>query len=158
MLHQNRQRILRICRVHARTPQDQEDLYQEVLCQIWRALPGLREKAHVNTWLYRVTLNTAISYVRKSAAERRATETGGDEFKIQAGEWEPAAAPNPRREQLYEAIARLNELEKAVVTMFLDDLSYDEIGRVMNIDTSHVGVLLHRAKKKLSALMKETLE
>src|SRR5687768_6083529 len=65
LLNENRNRILRVCRVYAWNSADQDDLYQEVLCQIWRALPDLKEKQFANTWLYRVAINTAISFARK---------------------------------------------------------------------------------------------
>jgi RNA polymerase sigma-70 factor (ECF subfamily) len=153
----NRQRILRICRVYAWNPQDQEDLYQEVLFQIWRALPNLKEKSHANTWLYRVALNTAITFVRKqTAAGRRSTPLEHDQLRELAESRQQNPAPhNPQLDSLYEAINQLDKLEKAIITLFLEDLSYEEIGEVLGLNTSHVGVMLHRAKKKLSLLMKE---
>ena len=156
MLGENRQKILRICRVYAWMPQDQEDLYQEALFQIWRALPSLKDKTFANTWMYRVTLNTAISFSRKKSSERHARQTAQEDLKEQLEEGgQIAAGQSARVDLLYDAISKLNEVEKAVITMFLDDLSYEQIGQVLNLAPSHVGVLLHRTKKKLSALMKE---
>lgn len=157
LVDENRQRVLRICRVYAWNPQDQEDLYQEVLFQIWRALPNLKEKSHANTWLYRVALNTAITFVRKqSAAGRRHTPLEHDRIRELAESRPPSSAPhNPQLDLLYEAIAQLDKMEKAIITLFLEDLSYEEIGEVLGLNASHVGVMLHRAKKKLSLLMKE---
>ena len=155
----NRQKVLRICRVYAWTPHDQEDLYQEVLVQIWRALPTLQDKSLANTWLYRVTLNTAMSFARKKSAEHRASQLGSDELARQIEErHRHADGTNPRLELLYESVGQLNDVEKAAVTMFLDDLSYEEIGGVLGIAPGHAGVLLHRAKKKLAVLMKEVSE
>ena len=68
LVNENRNKILRICRVYAWNSADQDDLYQEILFQIWRGLPGLKEKQFANTWLYRVAINTAISFVRKRAS------------------------------------------------------------------------------------------
>jgi RNA polymerase sigma-70 factor (ECF subfamily) len=158
LLNENRQRILRICRVYAWNPQDQEDLYQEVLFQIWRALPNLKEKAHANTWLYRVALNTAISFVRKqSAAGRRSTTpVEHDRIRELAESRQPHPPPhNAQIDSLYEAIGQLDKMEKAIITLFLEDLSYEQIGEVLGLNPGHVGVMLHRAKKKLSLLMKE---
>ncbi|MSU57033.1 MAG: hypothetical protein EXS35_02430 [Pedosphaera sp.] len=64
LVNENRNRILRVCRVYSWNSADQDDLYQEILSQIWRGLPGLKEKQFANTWLYRVAINTAISFVR----------------------------------------------------------------------------------------------
>jgi RNA polymerase sigma-70 factor (ECF subfamily) len=72
LVNENRNRILRVCRVYAWNSADQEDLYQEILFQIWRSLPVLKEKQFANTWLYRVAINTAISFVRKRASTSRA--------------------------------------------------------------------------------------
>ena len=74
LIEENRPKILKICRAYAWNPSDRDDLYQEILFQIWRALPGLKENAYAGTWLYRVALNTSISFVRKHAGRhRRAT-------------------------------------------------------------------------------------
>ncbi len=67
LVDENRNRILRVCRVYAWNATDQDDLYQEILFQIWRSLPTLKEKQFANTWLYRVAINTSISFVRKRA-------------------------------------------------------------------------------------------
>lgn len=156
LIEANRQRILRICRVYAWTPPDQEDLYQEILFQIWRALPNLKTKAHANTWLYRVAMNTAISFVRKKqSGGRNDVPVAQEDIKNLVEQQQVEAGHNPQIDRLYDAIAKLDKVEKALVTLFLEDLSYDEIAEVLGLSASHVGVMLHRAKKKLSQLMQE---
>ncbi|MCL4179707.1 MAG: RNA polymerase sigma factor [Verrucomicrobia bacterium] len=154
----NRPRILKVCRVYAWNVADRDDLYQEILFQIWRALPGLKQDIHANTWLYRIAINTSISFVRKRAArggpavpldheqlthhiESRQTHDDGAEEQLA---------------RLYDAIAQLNEVEKALVTLFLEDCSYEQMAEVLGLGASNVGVMLHRAKRKLSTLMKES--
>ena len=158
LINGNRPRILKVCRVYAWNTADRDDLYQEIVFQIWRAMPGLKQDAHANTWLYRIAINTSISFVRKRAArggpavpldheqltrhiESRQTHDDGAEEQLA---------------RLYDAIAQLNEVEKALVTLFLEDFSYDEIAEVLGLGASNVGVMLHRAKKKLFTLMKES--
>src|SRR4029077_8843266 len=68
LVTENRNRILRVCRVYAWNAADQDDLYQEILLQIWRGLPTLKERQFASTWLYRVAINTAISFARKRAS------------------------------------------------------------------------------------------
>jgi RNA polymerase sigma-70 factor (ECF subfamily) len=148
---ENRGRILRVCRVYARSVQDREDLYQEVLFQVWRALPGFEGGSHVNTWLYRVAINTAISFVRKGGRGKRVVP---DTERVEAAGEVRSVGGNPEVERLLEAISRLDKVEKALVTLFLEDLSYEEIGAVLGMRAGHVGVMLHRTKKKLSVLMK----
>ena len=157
LIEENRPKILKICRAYAWNPSDRDDLYQEILFQIWRALPGLKEEAFAGTWLYRVALNTSISFVRKQAGRNsRATPCGPDDLarRIESAQ-EPDASADGRLSRLYEAIAQLNETEKALVVLFLEELSYEEIGGALGLSANHVGVALHRAKKKLSTLMKE---
>src|SRR5437016_5361218 len=68
LINGNRPRILKICRVYAWNAADRDDLYQEILFQIWRALPGLKQDNHANTWLYRIAINTSISFLRGRSA------------------------------------------------------------------------------------------
>ena len=157
LLHENRPKILKICRVYAWDSTDQDDLYQEILFQIWRALPSLRDGHFANTWLYRIALNTALSFVRKDKS-RRARFTVGDGNQLhEVPENLPSHDPhkNEQLAQMFKAISQLDGLEKAAITLFLEDLSYEQIAGVMGITESNVGVMLHRAKKKLSTLMKE---
>lgn len=158
LINGNRPRILKVCRVYARNAADRDDLYQEILFQIWRALPGLKQGAHANTWLYRIAINTSISFVR------RRTARGGPAVSLAHEQLthhiESRQTPDDGAEEqlarLYDAIALLNEIEKALVTLFLEDFSYDEMAEVLGISASNVGVMLHRAKKKLSTLMQES--
>jgi RNA polymerase sigma-70 factor, ECF subfamily len=155
LIDENRQRILRLCCVYARGEQDREDLYQEVLFQIWRALPGFRGQSRENTWLWRVALNTAISHVRKDAAAGRRAAVVRDQSQVEraADPRGGTAAAELDFEALYAAIAQLDKVEKAVITLFLEEMTYEEIGSVLGMTAGHVGVLLHRTKKKLFRLM-----
>lgn len=157
LIGENRPKILKICRVYAWNREDQDDLYQEILCQVWRALPGLKEGVFANTWLYRVALNTAISFVRKDKSRRAQVVSCDAEQITQVPDSKPThdADTQEKVSALFQAIAQLNETEKAIITLFLEDLSYEQIAAVLGISESNVGVLLHRAKKKLSTLMKE---
>jgi RNA polymerase sigma-70 factor (ECF subfamily) len=154
LIAENRQRMLRLCRVYARGEQDREDLYQEVLFQIWRALPGYRGESGAGTWLWRVALNTAISHVRKDAAAGRRASVVRDQAQVErAADPRGGAAAEPDFDALYAAIAQLDKVEKAVITLFLEEMSYEEIGSVLGLTAGHVGVLLHRTKKNLFRLM-----
>lgn len=79
LIGDNRPKLLKICRVYAWDRVDREDLYQEMLFQIWRALPRLREEAYADTWLYRIALNTAISFVRNDKSIRSRVVSGIDQ-------------------------------------------------------------------------------
>jgi RNA polymerase sigma-70 factor (ECF subfamily) len=157
LVNENRNRILRVCRVYAWNSADQDDLYQEILVQIWRSLPALKEKQFANTWLYRVALNTAISFVRKRASlsQRVVHFEHADLTRAIESRQATETSPDDRIAELYTAIYKLDPLEKALVTLFLEDLTYEQMADATGISANNVGVMLHRAKKKLAYLMSE---
>jgi RNA polymerase sigma-70 factor (ECF subfamily) len=146
-----------VCRVYAWNAADHDDLYQEILFQIWRGLPGLKEEQYANTWLYRVAINTAISFVRKRASrlDRVVHFEHADLTRTIEAQQTTDEGPDDRIADLYTAIYKLGPLEKALVTLFLEDFTYQQMAEITGINASHVGVMLHRARKKLSSLMNE---
>jgi RNA polymerase sigma-70 factor (ECF subfamily) len=157
LVNQNRDRILRVCRAYAWNSADQDDLYQEIVLQIWRGLPGLKEKQFADTWLYRVAINTAISFVRKRASrsDRVIHFEQADLTRTIESRQATEEHTDNRIADLYTAIYKLDPLEKALITLFLEDFTYEQIAEATGISANHVGVMLHRAKKKLSCLMME---
>jgi RNA polymerase sigma-70 factor (ECF subfamily) len=157
LLNENRNRILRICRVYAWNSADQDDLYQEILVQIWRGLPDVKEKQFANTWLYRVAINTAISFARKRGArtDRVVYVEHTDLARTIESRQTTEQNAEDRLASLYNAIYRLDPVERALVTLFLEGLSYEQIAEATGITANNVGVMLHRAKKKLPSLLKE---
>ena len=158
LVRQNDVRLRRICRVYGRESDAQEDLYQEILLQLWRSLPSFAGASSADTWLYRVALNTALAHARRRSRhletslddkwDREDTAPAIDD----AGERIDAAE---RLEQLYAAIDRLNDVDKMLVTMYLDDRSYREMADVIGISENHVGVKLNRIKKALARWLAE---
>lgn len=157
LVNENRNRILRVCRVYAWNSADQDDLYQEVLFQIWRGLPALKEKQFANTWLYRVAINTAISFARKraSGSDRVVHFEHADLTRTIESRQTTEVNTDDRIADLYTAIYKLDPLEKALITLFLEDFTYEQMAEATGISANNVGVMLHRAKKKLSGLMIE---
>src|SRR4029077_48182 len=157
LVTENRNRILRVCRVYAWNAADQDDLYQEILLQIWRGLPDLKERQFANTWLYRVAINTAISFVRKRASrfDRVVHFEHADLTRAIESRQATEESTDDRMANLYTAIYKLDPLEKALVTLFLEDFTYEQMAEATGINANNVGVMLHRAKKKLFRLMKE---
>jgi RNA polymerase sigma-70 factor, ECF subfamily len=148
LVQENQGRMLRICTVYAADPHDRDDLYQEILVQIWKSLPRLKEAGLANTWLYRVALNTALTHRRKASRQPFTPHPHEDLHALadrQAGE----AAPSEATQRLLEAIQRLPAVEKAVATLYLEEVSYQGIAEITGLTAGHVGVLLHRIRKKL---------
>ena len=157
LVNENRNRILKVCRVYAWNSADQDDLYQEILFQIWRSLPALKEKQFASTWLYRVAINTAISFVRKRTirSDRVVYVEHADLTRTIESQQTPEQNTDERIATLYTAIFKLDPLEKALVTLFLEEFTYEQMAEVTGITANNVGVMLHRARKKLSSLMEE---
>ena len=141
--------FLKIARTYCRNEEDKQDLVQEMMIQVWRGLPRYDNKYPVSTWLYRVALNVAISFYRK---QRRRLPMAGpvlDETMALADE---NSSPQLEQLQLLEQfIATLNDLDKALILLYLDDKSYVEIAQIMGISVSNVGTKLGRVREKLRA-------
>jgi RNA polymerase sigma-70 factor, ECF subfamily len=149
--------VLKVARAYTRTAEDCQDLAQGILLQVWRSAPQFKGRASASTWFYRVALNTALSWRRK---ERRRRARQRPLLEV-----EDLSAPGPdgplrisqreEVERLYAAIRQLREAERALVLLYLDDLSYRQMAEVLGISESNVGVKLNRAKKALAEVMKE---
>ena len=148
----NRDRLYRICRAYLpRDPAAAQDLYQDILVQLWTNLPRFRGEAQVSTWVYRVAVNTALLFKRRE--QRRPTgpdpETLAHVLAAESGE-----ADRTRHgllDQLHQCIARLPDPDRLLVSLLLEDASYQQIADVLGLSLSNVGVRLNRLKKKLAA-------
>lgn len=151
LVRENADRLRRICRVYASGAAAEEDLYQDILLELWRSLPSFDGRSNWDTWLYRVGLNTALQ-------ERRTRET---RRAVRLDEDDPVRGPRPRRpdekledrrrlDRLYGAIDRLDEMDRALVVLYLEEQSYREMAEVLGISESYVGVRLHRIRKRLA--------
>lgn len=136
--------IRRICLGYAHTSQDLEDLYQDVLVNIWRGLPSFRSDSSMQTWVYRIALNTCVSTLRIRTKLPPQT-TLDDVILVQDQSLEKKEIVK----ELYECIATLGPIDKAIVMMWLDDYSYDEIADTIGLKRNNVATRLHRAKEKL---------
>jgi RNA polymerase sigma-70 factor, ECF subfamily len=159
LVRENEGRLRKICRVYAWGREAQEDLYQDILMQLWRALPSFSGEAEASTWLYRVALNTALS--RKRADTARKAERHETLDESHASRRDESLGPDEtldarqQIERLHAAIDRLGDLDKALVMLFLDERSYRDIAQILGISETHVGVKLHRIKKELASWLTE---
>ena len=116
--------LRRVCRAYADSPQDREDLFQEMVYQLWRSYPSFHGESSPGTWVYRVALNTAISALRKKrkAEQYTAHETAHEQVSSPA-----AGDSDSRRIHLLDSMIRkLNQVDRALVLLYLEDLSYKE--------------------------------
>lgn len=138
--------IFKVVRAYAFTSHDQDDLFQEIITQVWNSIPQFRGGAAVTTWLYRVALNTALAWLRKERRNRDRTQAlDGAELVLET----PARAPNPRLDWLYEQIAQLDHVDRSLALLMLDGFSYREMAETLGITESNVGVKINRIKNHL---------
>jgi RNA polymerase sigma factor (sigma-70 family) len=140
--------IHKICRLYRDSPEDREDLFQEVIFQLWRSYPSFSGGSKISTWLYRIALNTAMASFRKNKPNITLTEYLPDvQFDNINNE------ENERQEKLLNSITQLSEPDRALIALYLDELSYQQIAGILGISESNVGVKLTRIKIRLQKLM-----
>jgi RNA polymerase sigma-70 factor (ECF subfamily) len=148
--------LLKVVRSFADGPDDADDLFQEILLQVWLSLPNFRDDSKPTTWLYRVALNTALAWKRREKKRWR-RQSSVSIADVAAPSVSSADAERNDRvvDQLYAAIRALPPAKRALVVLYLDGFSYREISDVVGISESNVGVSLNRIKKDLAATVKE---
>ena len=156
LVRENRGRLRRIARVYAAGRAEREDLYQEMLLQVWRSLPSFEGASSAATWLYRVALNTALDHDR-TRERRREARIDDDHPLHDRGFRRPDRAfeERERLERLRRAIDELDEGDRALMLLHLEGASYEEMSEVLGITENYVGVKLHRIRKELSAMLEE---
>lgn len=140
--------IHKICRMYRDTREDREDLFQEIIYQLWKSYDQFQGKSKLTTWIYRIGLNTAIATFRKPEIPQSSLM---DHSQItETIDQEPEDANS---ERLFRAIRMLEEADRALLSLYFEDLSYAEIGEVLGISEINAGVRLTRIKKKLRKLL-----
>jgi RNA polymerase sigma-70 factor (ECF subfamily) len=152
--------MLKVVRGCATAPQDQDDLFQDVLLQVWSSIPAFRREAKETTWIYRVAFNTALAWRR---GERRRREGHETFLKFDVSpQVHPSHADSLQAqeivEQLYTAIRQLPKLDASLALMHLDGLSYQEMAEVLGISENYIGVKLNRIRKQLADRLKGTTD
>jgi len=154
-INQNIGIIHKICNIYFSDDDDRKDACQEILYQLWRSYPGFKGDAKFSTWMYKVALNTAITYSKKGSREVPTD--------MQTGNWEQLAANNEQQHinerlaLLYAAINTLSVTDKAITLLYLEDNSYDEIAEITGLTKTNVSVRLVRIKKNLKEKLKNII-
>lgn len=141
--------IHKVCWLYSDSKADRQDLFQDILLQLWRSFPSFRKDAKVSTWIYRVALNTAISRVRKVSRVPQNIELNDEDFDVSEDDDEQ----QEQFDEMMHAIERLSPMDKAITLLYLDDCSYREIAEVIGISESNVGFKLTQIRSKLKTLM-----
>ncbi|MFN8236785.1 MAG: RNA polymerase sigma factor [Chitinophagales bacterium] len=139
----------KVCRIYCHTSHDRDDLFQEIVLQLWKAFPSFRNESKITTWMYRIALNTAISGLRKKKIETTDLEKIAIQFEDKASE-----NVDDDLKQLYKAVEQLSDVEKSIVLLYLEDKPYEEIAEITGITANYVAVKMSRIKEKLRTLIK----
>jgi len=150
-ISENKGIIHKVCNVYCNTLEDKQDMMQEITLQLWKSFPNFQEKAKFSTWMYRIALNTAITNIRKS--KKNPIFDAFSEKQSELPEKEEIPSLDEDINKLYKAIAKLNDIEKAIILLYLEKRTYSEIGEVVGIGEKNVSVKIVRIKKKLKKLL-----
>lgn len=144
--HQNL--IHKICRLYTNSDAEHKDLFQEITIQLWKAYPKFRGDAKFSTWMYRIGINTAISLYRKSKSRIQSFSFDDVSYKIPQTETYDDTQ-DQQLKSIYAALNHLNDIDKAVILLYLEDKSYKEISDTIGISEVNARVKMNRIKKKL---------
>ncbi len=140
--------IFKITTVYTNNQEDQKDLYQEIVYQLWKSFDSFKGNSKISTWMYRVALNTAITKLKRE--NKRGSQIGIDKVIMKQTEQYDSQFEE-RLKVLYEYIHGLNELEKGLMLLLLEGKKYEEIAAITGLTANNVGTRISRIKQKLKA-------
>lgn len=150
LIEENQGIIFKVSRMYCKQNFCREDLFQEILLQLWKSFPNYDNNRKFSTWMYRVALNTAISQLRSSQKDiLNFKEVLPEDIKDETSD------KKENSKILHDAIGKLNKAEKSLIILYLDNLQYNEIAEITGISISNVGVKINRIKSKLQKILKE---
>jgi RNA polymerase sigma-70 factor (ECF subfamily) len=146
LIKENEKLIYKIARLYTNNTQDQDDLFQEIVIQIWKAFKKFKNHSKISTWVYRIAMNTAITGLRKRKKYISVipiNRTALNYSEIQSDE------QKDKLEFLYQCIKELNELDKGIILLYLEHKSYNEIADAIGLSETNVGTRMSRIKQKI---------
>ncbi len=147
----NQNIVHKVCRIYTNNSDAHNDLFQEITIQLWKNYSKFRGDSKFSTWMYRVALNTAISLYRKSSKRVRTQDISEIAFRIESSEYDDTE--EQQLKALYSAIKKMNDIDKALIFLYLEDKPYREIAETLGISEVNARVKMNRAKDKLKKLL-----
>ncbi len=151
IIQKNQGIIHKVCNIYCDFEEDRNDLFQEIVAQLWKSFPSFRQESKFSTWMYRVALNTAITSFKKTKRRPDQNRLTYENFQFEDEKYDIETEENIKR--LHNAVAQLTGVEKSIVLLFLEDKKYEEIAEITGITQNYVRVKMNRIKKKLKKLM-----
>jgi RNA polymerase sigma-70 factor (ECF subfamily) len=142
--------IIKLCRAYTNSQEDFEDYYQEVCLQIWRSKDNFKEESLWSTWVYRISLNVCLTLLKKN--KKKGQQFTSDANPVDLIE-ENHAFSDENLNELYSAIRKLSEVDRAVILLYLEEKSYNEIAEIMGTNTNNIGVRIKRIKERLKKIL-----
>ena len=149
-LEQHQKIVHKVCMLYTQTENDHQDLFQEILLQLWKAFPKFRGESKITTWIYKIALYTALGSLKKEKRKQKAVE----DYKNIMIDASSNDQVDDRLEALQQVINKLAQMEKAIIMLYLEEKSYKEISEIMGITENNVGVKINRIKKKIKEELK----
>ncbi len=140
--------IIKICRAYTNTQEDFEDYYQEICLQIWRSHDSFREQSEWSTWVYRISLNVCLTLLKKKKKHHFVSDSLPDEAIDDSRSFADESL-----NLLYQAIRQLSEVDRAVIMLYLEEKSYQEIAEIIGTNPNNIGVRIKRIKERLKKLL-----
>jgi RNA polymerase sigma-70 factor (ECF subfamily) len=156
LIEEHQPLIRKVCLMYAQDSDEADDMFQEVCIQAWRASSQFKGDSKFSTWLYRISINTAISWIRKEKKHKHG-ETENERF-YGIHDDKPFYEEEHKKEQIasmYRAINKLNDLDRSLVLLYLEDVAYAEISEILGLTVTNIKVKMNRLKKRLKKLMEE---
>lgn len=148
VIKDNQKLIYKICYSYCSNKENRKDLQQEILLQLWSSFSKFDGRVKISTWIYRIALNTAISFYRKDSKHSKKSDSL-DESIISISNLEIETEKDENISMLFHFIEQLNELDKALILLYLDDNKYNEIADILGISETNVATKISRIKKRL---------
>ena len=148
VIEDNKDRIFRICRMYAVAPIEPQDLFQEVVFQIWKSFSTFKNKSNISTWIYKIGLN--VCYSSKLKLEKHNSKMD----RLESIQFAPVDTPPDKKQQekyqaLHDCISSLKESDQSIVVLYLEELSYKEIAEITGLTENHVAVKMKRIRTML---------
>lgn len=150
-LQDNQNIVHKVCTLYTNDRDSHNDLFQEITIQLWKAYPKFRGEAKFSTWMYRVAINTAITLYRKHKKRIDTADYESIIFKIKADEYDETE--ELQLKLMYKAVKQLNDVDKALVFLYLEDKNYTEISETLGITEVNARVKMNRIKTKLKTIL-----
>ncbi|WP_426483562.1 RNA polymerase sigma factor [Flavobacterium sp. 2] len=143
--------LYKVSKMYMDNYDDQQDLFQEIVCQLWKSYDTFRNESQFSTWMYRVAVNTAIVFLKKEKRKVDKYEIASENIKDDEGD---SHIKESQLDHFYKAVQKLEKIDKAIIFYQLEGFSHKEIGENLGISEGNARVKLNRAKEKLKEIIK----